>query len=57
MDSKLEKEKLKIQDEIRTEEKKEIPDMKKLITKVDNRVKTKVYNDNLGCNRYERSQL
>ena len=42
MDSKLENEKLIVEDENRTEEKKDTPDLKKLITKVDNRVKTKV---------------
>jgi hypothetical protein len=42
MDSKLENEKLKDEEETRKEEKKDTPDFKKLITKVDNRVKTKV---------------
>ncbi len=42
MDSNIENEKINQQTEVKVEDKKESSDLKKLITKVDNRVKTKV---------------
>jgi hypothetical protein len=42
MDSNIENERIKQVEKVKVEEKKESTDLKKLITKVDNRVKTKV---------------
>jgi len=39
------------------EKSKEVFDKKSLITKVDNRVKTKVFLSKLGCNKYKRTKL
>jgi hypothetical protein len=42
MDSNIENDKINEETEVKVEDKKESSDLKKLITKVDNRVKTKV---------------
>jgi hypothetical protein len=42
MDSNIEKDIVNRMEEVKIEEKKESTDLKKLITKIDNRVKTKV---------------
>ncbi len=44
MDSNIVKEKINQEGDVKVEEKRETSDLKKLITKVDNRVKTKVSN-------------